>query len=35
MPWAKNGESLDVTMGALDGAKICEYINLFILSQLN
>ena len=34
----KGGEPFDVTMGAYDGAKICELVGLFILykfQQLN
>lgn len=36
IPWIKkNGEgSFDVTMGCYDGAEICEFIGIFILSSL-
>ena len=33
--WAKKGDSLfDVTMGAYDGAKVCELVGCFLLSQI-
>ena len=33
--WVKKGETLfDVTMGAYDGAEICELVGCFILSTL-
>ena len=35
-PWVKKGESnFDVTMGAYDGAKLCELIGIFMLALLN
>ena len=34
-PWTKKGEEpFDVTMGAYDGAEICELVGLYILSLL-
>lgn len=37
IPWIKkNGSgSFDVTMGSYDGAEICEFVGLFILSELS
>ena len=33
--WAKKGNSLfDVTMGAYDGAEVCELVGCFLLSQI-
>ena len=33
--WAKKGDSLfDVTMGAYDGAEVCELVGCFMLSQI-
>ena len=35
MPWQKTKNSdFDVTMGAPDGAEVCELVGLFILSEL-
>ena len=35
-PWAKIEDSnFDVTMGAYDGAEVCELIGIFMLSQLS
>ena len=35
-PWVKRGESnFDVTMGADDGAEVCELIGIFMLSLLS
>ena len=35
-PWVKKGESnFDVTMGAYDGAEVCELIGIFMLSLLS
>ena len=35
VPWAKKtNKNFDVTMGAYDGAEICELVGLFILKQL-
>ena len=34
--WIKRGEDLfDVTMGANDGAEVCDIVGLYLLSQLN
>ena len=34
-PWSKKkNPEFDVTMGAWDGAEVCDLIGLFILSQL-
>jgi len=34
-PWIKKGGNLfDVTMGAYDGAKICELVGCFLLSNI-
>ena len=34
-PWIKkNNPQFDVTMGAYDGAEVCELVGLFILSRL-
>ena len=33
-PWMKISGSFDVTMGAPDGAEVCELVGLFILSEL-
>ena len=35
-PWVKKGESnFDVSMGAYDGADVCELIDIFMLSLLS
>ena len=36
-PWIKKegSDSFDVTMGSYDGAEICEFVGLFILSELS
>ena len=35
-PWVKKGESnFDVSMGAYDGAEVCELIGIFMLSLLS
>ena len=35
-PWFKKGESnFDVTLGAYDGAEVCELFCIFILSLLS
>ena len=35
-PWVKKGESnFDVSMGAYDGAEICELIGIFMLSPFS
>ena len=35
-PWVKkNNESFDVTMGAYDGAEICELVGLYLLSIIS
>ena len=34
-PWSKNSkENFDVTMGAYDGAEVCELVGLYILSKV-
>ena len=34
--WVKKGEDIfDVTMGAFDGAEICDIVGLYLLSQIN
>ena len=33
-PWIKKNGYFDVTMGAFDGAELCELVGLFILSKL-
>ena len=34
-PWIKkNGGIFDVTMGAFDGAEICELVGIYLLSQI-
>ena len=33
-PWVKKDSLFDVTMGAFDGAEVCELVGLFILSIL-
>ena len=34
IPWTKKGGLFDVTMGAPDGAEICELVGLFLLSEV-
>ena len=35
-PWVKKGESnFEVSMGAYDGAEVCELIGIFMLSLLS
>ena len=34
-PWTKKSGLFDVTMGASDGAEICELVGLFLISQIN
>ena len=33
-PWTKKSGEFDVTMGAWDGAEVCELIGLYMLSQI-
>ena len=34
-PWIKkNGGIFDVTMGAFDGAEVCELVGIYLLSQI-
>ena len=34
-PWMKNtGKNFDVVMGSFDGAKICDFVGLFLLDRL-
>ena len=35
VPWAKKDRNFDVTMGAPDGAEVCELVGLFLLQSLN
>ena len=35
VPWAKKSGVFDVTMGAPDGAEICELVGLFLLDSLS
>ena len=32
--WMKDGDTFDVTMGAYDGAEVCELVGSYILHQL-
>ena len=34
VPWTKHNGTFDVTMGAPDGAEVCELVGLFLLSQI-
>ena len=34
IPWTKKDSIFDVTMGAPDGAEICELVGLFLLSEI-
>lgn len=34
IPWTKKGGLFDVTMGAPDGAEICELVGLFLLNEV-
>ena len=34
IPWTKKGGLFDVTMGAPDGAEVCELVGLFLLNEV-
>ena len=34
VPWVKQSGTFDVTMGAPDGAEVCELVGLFLLSEI-